>query len=242
MAIGEFMEEIEQPKAEIGGAQPDLPEGSIMGKFKDATSLSKAYANLQAEFTRKSQKLAELERKMSGTEQSSEEDVVAPQSADTEQQNVQNLQQNISGENDCREQNFGSNDDFDAVLSKKLLKFAENNPDAINYLKDVKAELIKAKDLAEIEGGIEIAYRLATAKSKFKPAELLSNPDYIKQYVLQNDQVNKMVIDNYVKSLATIDAPKVISGGSSSVVVAPNYQKPKTLSDANKIFSKMLEK
>lgn len=37
-------------------------EGSIYGKFKDAKSLLDAYNNLQAEFTRKSQKLAEFQK------------------------------------------------------------------------------------------------------------------------------------------------------------------------------------
>ncbi|MBQ8424540.1 MAG: hypothetical protein IJX17_00785 [Clostridia bacterium] len=37
-------------------------EGSIFGKFKDAKSLLNAYNNLQAEFTRKCQQLAELKK------------------------------------------------------------------------------------------------------------------------------------------------------------------------------------
>ena len=36
--------------------------GSIIGKFKDANTLLEAYNNLQAEFTRKSQKLAQLQK------------------------------------------------------------------------------------------------------------------------------------------------------------------------------------
>ena len=37
-------------------------ESSMLGKFKDAQSLLEAYNSLQAEFTRKSQKLAELQK------------------------------------------------------------------------------------------------------------------------------------------------------------------------------------
>ena len=37
-------------------------EGSIFGKFKDAKNLLEAYNNLQSEFTRKCQKLAEYEK------------------------------------------------------------------------------------------------------------------------------------------------------------------------------------
>ncbi len=38
-------------------------DGSMLGKFKDAKSLLNAYNNLEAEFTRKSQKLAEFQKK-----------------------------------------------------------------------------------------------------------------------------------------------------------------------------------
>jgi len=55
------MEEMEQPNQ----------NGSInFGKFKDAESLLKAYANLEAEFTKKSQRLKQLE---SESEQASQE-------------------------------------------------------------------------------------------------------------------------------------------------------------------------
>lgn len=40
----------------------DMPEGSSLGKFKSEQSLLEAYNNLQAEFTRKCQKLSELEK------------------------------------------------------------------------------------------------------------------------------------------------------------------------------------
>ena len=58
---------IEQPNLE-----PDLDtresaenqDGSIFGKFKDAKSLLDAYNSLQAEFTRKSQKLADIQKEL----------------------------------------------------------------------------------------------------------------------------------------------------------------------------------
>lgn len=49
------MEELEQPIENNLGSKEEI------GKFKDAESLFKAYNNLQAEFTKKSQRLADLE-------------------------------------------------------------------------------------------------------------------------------------------------------------------------------------
>ena len=57
---------IEQPVLETEQIQNNFDsenqDGSIYGKFKDAKSLLDAYNNLEAEFTRKSQKLAEFQK------------------------------------------------------------------------------------------------------------------------------------------------------------------------------------
>ena len=47
---------------EIEFTNSENSEGSIFGKFKDAKTLLDAYNSLQAEFTRKSQKLAEIQK------------------------------------------------------------------------------------------------------------------------------------------------------------------------------------
>ena len=57
---------IEQPSlntSEPENQADEGSEGSILGKFKDAKTLLEAYNSLQSEFTRKSQKLAELQKK-----------------------------------------------------------------------------------------------------------------------------------------------------------------------------------
>ncbi|MBQ4542302.1 MAG: hypothetical protein IJA23_05595 [Clostridia bacterium] len=59
---------LEQPNLDTENNQIDdstsseNQEGSMIGKFKDAKTLLDAYNNLQAEFTRKSQKLAEFQK------------------------------------------------------------------------------------------------------------------------------------------------------------------------------------
>lgn len=54
--------------------QPENSESSMYGKFKDAQSLLDAYNSLQAEFTRKSQKLAEIQKELEKTEEFSKSD------------------------------------------------------------------------------------------------------------------------------------------------------------------------
>jgi hypothetical protein len=54
----------EDEKTENAGAEKALPQktSTVLGKFKDVDALAQAYNALQAEFTRRSQRLKELER------------------------------------------------------------------------------------------------------------------------------------------------------------------------------------
>ena len=61
---------VEQPEA--AAEELATEEGSMYGKFKDATSMLKAYKSLEAEFTRKSQRVSELEKMLFTKSQASE--------------------------------------------------------------------------------------------------------------------------------------------------------------------------
>ena len=58
----EIIAEVSEPITDENKGQLNEVEGSMFGKFKDATSLLQAYSSLEKEFTRKSQKLAELKK------------------------------------------------------------------------------------------------------------------------------------------------------------------------------------
>lgn len=51
----------EQGTADTAGAEQENA-AAVLGKFKDVETLMKAYSDLQAEFTRRSQRLSELEK------------------------------------------------------------------------------------------------------------------------------------------------------------------------------------
>lgn len=224
------MEKIEQPTEELNGAQFETDVGSMLGKFKDATSLLNAYTNLQAEFTRKSQKLKELEKMVDADSLSPKESAL---------QNQSNLEDdNSASENkDCLKTITKESD-----IGNALLKFVTENPDATDYVEDIKSELENATNLLSFSGGVDIAFRLAKEKRKSLPADLVNDAQFIQEYILSNANITNAVIDEYVKSLAQKTAPKIMSGQSKAMVFSPNENQPKTLADANKIFSKMLEK
>lgn len=228
------MENIEQPTEELKGAQFDSDEGSILGKFKDATSLLHAYTNLQAEFTRKSQRLKELE-KMVAT------DALSPKESALQQQSAPEADATASENKDC--DTLTAQQDLDSKLSACLLQFVKDNPDATNYVEDIKQEIINQTSLLSLSGGVDIAFRLAKEKRKSLPADLVNNAQFIQEYILSNSNITNMVVDEYIKSLAQgKTTPKIMSGQSKSMVFSPNENQPQTLADANKIFSKMLEK
>lgn len=223
------MEIIEQPKANENSAQFDLADGS-MGKFKDATKLYEAYNNLQAEFTRKCQELANLKKQNSADELSQEK--IETLACDTAE--------DIS-ENNSREEKIAKNDDSNVNFASKLLNFAENNPEALSLIDDIKQEIELNSGLVNLNDGINIAFRLAQEKQKYSPAELISQPNFVDDFIMTNEEIKNKVIDSYVKSLANEKkAPKLISGENTFSALASSNTL-ETLADANKIFKKMLE-
>ena len=222
------MENIEQPTTEVNGAQLNLEEGSMVGRFKDATSLLNAYNNLHAEFTRRSQRLAELEKEVNAEQLS--------------QENNSALQSPNEAGNEASENNACLTQFNNADLAEKILIFTQEYPESVNSVEDIRSELLQNKGLVSMPNGVEIAYRLVKERQKYEPAEIINNAQFVKEYILPNNQVTTLIIDEYIKSLAKENVPKLIGGESKAMVFSPNDKAPQTLADANKIFSKMLEK
>lgn len=72
----------------------ELTEGSSFGKFKNAESLLEAYNNLEAEFTRKSQKLSETAKQLSEYKENAEKKPVPLYETDTWEKSVETFFKN----------------------------------------------------------------------------------------------------------------------------------------------------
>lgn len=139
------LEKLEQPQlAEQGEASQNIEEvqkdsGSILGKFKDTRSLEKAYENLQKEFTKKCQLLADTQKKLdSGSSLSQKEDFVSLYP--TAKKYIDDLENIISSDkqisdsenpylsawNKFRQDNYVSQDDL-ANNEEFLAKYILNN-------------------------------------------------------------------------------------------------------------------
>lgn len=107
-------------------------KGSInLGKFKDAESLLKAYNSLQAEFTKKSQRLSELEN--SNTEFTREEKI---NRALKELEQNHNIAHKFSQEIKQAVKDVES-EDYKQIVQNELLKnLAQNYKSATEYVED----------------------------------------------------------------------------------------------------------
>ena len=113
----------------------------------------------------------------------------------------------------------------------------------IDHIEKIEEQLKAQKGLLGLPNAVEIAYKLVKEQLKSEPATLAKDPEFINKYILTDSNITAAIIDQYIKSLASKQTPpKLISGESKSVVFSPNENTPKTLADANKIFTKMLEK
>lgn len=107
-------------------------KGSInLGKFKDAESLLKAYNSLQTEFTKKSQRLSELEH---SKDEFSREEKINQAIKDLEQNH--NIAQKFCQEIKLAVKNVDTQD-YDRVVKDELLKNLEKNYKSANeYIED----------------------------------------------------------------------------------------------------------
>lgn len=171
--------------------------GSNLGKFKDATSLLEAYNNLEAEFTRKSQILAEFQSKK---------------------------QENAIFET------YNSIDEF-----------LNSTTDSDKYKKEITEILSTDNELDSLPNKYQVALKIIKS-AESKSAKNLESQEYLDKYILNNEGIKKQIISNYLSSINNISSlPKIISGNPNNVYFSPNPNKPKTLREADEIFSKMLK-
>ena len=88
-----------QGTANTAEAEKENEVAADLGKFKDVKALLSAYNSLESEFTRRSQRLKELEGKSKATTEPDEKHVSEPSSA---QNKTRNLYEEASGDEEVR--------------------------------------------------------------------------------------------------------------------------------------------
>lgn len=175
----------------------EADNGETVGKFKDVNALLEAYENLEKEFTKKCQRLSELEKDK------------------TQEENKFNLE-----------------------IDTKLKAFLSDNGEATSYSEMLKEKVLNDDSLKKMDDPFSYVW----AEIVFDRLKGSNNSDenILTDYIMNNEKIKNMVIENYVNQLTGNKSPIKISSSGKRVATSVVTQKPETLSDAKKVLYDLL--
>lgn len=190
----------ERTAAEVEPCAENVKETEkvYFGKFRNPEELARAYAALEREFTRRSQRLAEAERALG--EREAEYDPDGPK--------------------------------WKVTVEKFFGRIPSARPFAADMAEEIAAH-------PELRGERDCLYRalVGVLAAKFRtPEQLLSDGQFLKEYVLASDTVKKAVIGSYLEGLRAGMPPAVMRGGGQSAPAPTNN--PRSIEEAGRLFLK----
>ena len=186
----------EQPKEEVSFNElseitqkehgEEMSLSGSLGKFKDAESLLEAYNNLQAEFTKKCQKLSEVGKELEKLN-----------SAELEKQKEQGK--------------VFESDSWKESVSAFLMQ----NSDAKEYSGDICNEILNDKDIQTSPHALELAWARVMKKKYASPEMLATDEDFINNKILSREDVKNRILNDYFMSMQNNKTPPIISKSGS---------------------------
>lgn len=247
------------------GAVDASTGGSPFGKFKDSTSLLSAYNSLQAEFTRKSQRLAELEKSFALSQKHTAlqpENNASENKAEINESEINFKSQNANVLNSVNE-NANALNSVNANTSEKaqseaqetqardpipqykkenwrekVAAFIAKNPEAKAQAKAMAEVLISDKNLASLDNCLELAFRLSDSKTRKKPEFLATDEGFLKEYIVNNPRAQELIIGNYINSLKAVKTPPVVTTGKTSTIPVSPPKKLNSMEEAREMVQK----
>ena len=247
------------------GAVDASTGGSPFGKFKDSTSLLSAYNSLQAEFTRKSQRLAELEKSFAlsqkntalqpETDASENKAEINESEINFKSQNanalnganvntnvLNSVNANTSEKTQSEAQETQTRDPIPqykkANWREKVAAFIAQNPEAKAQAKAMAEVLISDKNLASLDNCLELAFALSDSKTRKKPEFLANDEGFLKEYIVNNPRAQELIIGNYINSLKAVKTPPVVTTGKTSTIPAALPKKLNSMEEAREMVQK----
>lgn len=211
----------EQPMGEVSGTvseeslnfdAAEITNGSLT-KFKDVKSLEEAYINLQSEFTRKCQKLSELEKENSNLKEVENK---------TTEQKLEPFYEK-------------------AEWNDYVKQFLKDNDSAKNYATDIMNVLLQDKVLASMPNSLELAFNKVKAQKYRSEEELVSDPNFLQNYVLNNDEIKKTIISNYLNTLKKNKSPQLINSTLTGSLGVMPQKKANSLNEAKELAKKLFK-
>ena len=247
------------------GAVDASTGGSPFGKFKDSTSLLSAYNSLQAEFTRKSQRLAELEKSFAlsqkntalqpETDASENKAEINESEINFKSQNanalnganvnanvLNSVNANTSEKTQSEAQETQTRDPIPqykkANWREKVAAFIAKNPEAKAQAKAMAEVLISDKNLASLDNCLELAFALSDSKTRKKPEFLANDEGFLKEYIVNNPRAQELIIGNYINSLKAVKTPPVVTTGKTSTIPVSPPKKLNSMEEAREMVQK----
>ncbi len=221
----------ETTRAEETMAVSEERASTVPGKFKDVDALVRAYSSLQAEFTRRSQRLKELEKQAENFQKDEPCE---------ECSGVEKLRKNAK----ARKEETKQFDQFVAETMEVNARDTKESQSLENSTRDTNpVEQSSNKAETEKNGGTMYEVNALTgaetarkdeAKEERENAAVeserqIEGSDGLYEQVCRNEEVRLKIIGEYLTSLGKTGAP-LMTGGVGLMATPP--QKPKSISEA----------
>ena len=211
------------------GAEQEKVGSTDLGKFKDVNALMQAYTALQAEFTRRSQRLRRYEKE--------EENQVRNEAA-AQKRTAANARTDASAQSEQRP--FSTEEESIAVAtvdvegvqdtdSAQVVDGAQDT-DGTKETDEVQAAIAVEQENAAAENVTETAANVVGAALNASVAKEQTPSLY--EQVMANEEVRLKVIGDYLSSIGKNGAPLLV-GGKGVMQTPP--KRPTSISDAGKM-------
>lgn len=216
----------ETTRSEDATAVEGEKASTVPSKFKDVDALARAYSSLQAEFTRRSQKLKELEKRL----ENFEGEVRDARSG------AEKLRGNAKA---CREEEKQFDKFMAETVGVELRESDFDQPSQNQALADYPSKEDSEEMQSSQNEGIMSAANVsldtesAREDEKERTGKVVSedgtNTDSLYEQVCRDEEVRLKIIGEYLASIGKSGAP-LMTGGVGVLATPP--QKPKNISEA----------
>lgn len=179
-----------------------------LGKFKDVSALLKAYGSLQAEFTRRSQRLKELERQAEKFESASGADASAATGAEK-------LRKNAA----VRKSETQKFDAFVRDIERTGERETENGADETENSELSETETGKQEPFGEGKESARLSERGNTDPSVANCQDAALSSEELLALVNRNESVRLKIVGDYLSSVGKSGAP--LMRGGAGLCVSP---------------------
>ncbi len=211
------------------------------GQFASGEELFKAYKSLQSQFTRRSQRLRELERENQSLKEQAQHggngeenscDSCYEQGGNPTEKKCEAVQNETgSGASDGAEEPCGVSLSEEEEIAARVEKFLRYNPRAASYAAEIAAEAADAGDAGE--GFLERAFIAALLKEIDIEKKRDESDDYIFVRASRSPAVKERLIREYLGEIIKNPSATLISR-SGLTAITPTA-KPKDIEEAGKM-------